>query len=224
MNRSEDAWKSLAGGGFAAFLISSTCIFLAPHAERTFAMEKPANEDATELITFGAGCFWCVEAVFEQLDGVASVESGYSGGTVENPTYQQICTGATGHAEVCRVRYDPKKVGFDELLEVFWKTHDPTTLNQQGNDFGTQYRSVIFYHDQRQKELAEGLKRELDASGAFDAPIVTEIVPAEKFYKAEAYHQNYYANNPRQGYCQSVIGPKMKKFREVFKDRLKSAD
>ena len=185
------------------------------------AREEPAQ---TEVATFGAGCFWCVEAVFLELEGVVAVESGYSGGTLLNPTYEQICTGATGHAEVCRIRYDPAKIGYDDLLEVFWKTHDPTTPNRQGNDVGTQYRSVIFYHNQQQKALAERYKRELDASGAFQSPIVTEIVPAAEFYEAEQYHQDYYRNNPQQGYCRVVIGPKLEKFRKVFTDKLKTGD
>ena len=161
-----------------------------------------------------------MEAVFQELDGVVSVESGYSGGSVPDPSYEQVCTGKTGHAEVCRVRYDPSRVTYAQLLEVFWKTHDPTTLNRQGNDVGTQYRSVIFYHNARQKDLAEKTKRELDASGAFRAPIVTEIEPAAEFYRAEKYHQDYYRINPQQGYCRIVIGPKLEKFRKVFRDRL----
>ena len=175
----------------------------------------------TKLATFGAGCFWCVEAVFQQLEGVVSVESGYSGGTVPNPTYRQVCSGTTGHAEVCQIRYDPTKVSYEELLEVFWKTHDPTTLNRQGADAGTQYRSVIFYHDDRQRELAEQIKRELDEAGIWSKPIVTEISPYRTMYKAEDYHQNYFRTNPNQGYCRAVIQPKVDKFRKVFKDRLK---
>lgn len=185
------------------------------------AREEPAG---TEVATLGAGCFWCVEAVFLELDGVISVESGYSGGDVPNPSYDEICTGRTGHAEVCRIRYDPAKTAYEDLLRVFWQTHDPTTLNQQGSDFGTQYRSVIFFHDQRQKTLAEKYKAELEAAGAFQNPIVTEIVPAADFYKAEQYHQDYYRNNPQQGYCRVVIGPKLEKFRQVFKGKLKEGD
>jgi peptide-methionine (S)-S-oxide reductase len=185
------------------------------------APSSPAAPAQTALATFGAGCFWCVEAVFKELDGVLTVESGYSGGQVENPTYRQVCGGDTGHAEVCQIRYDPAKVGFEELLEVFWKTHDPTTLNQQGADRGTQYRSAVFYHDQKQRELAEAYKKQLDASGAFDAPIVTEIVPFTRFWKAEDYHQDYYAGNPDQPYCQMVVRPKVEKFRKVFGDKLK---
>jgi peptide-methionine (S)-S-oxide reductase len=176
----------------------------------------------TELATFGAGCFWCVEAVFQQLQGVISVASGYAGGEVENPTYQQVCTGTTGHAEVCQIRFDPQQISYDQLLEVFWKTHDPTTLNRQGNDVGTQYRSVIFYHDDQQRALAERRKRELDEAGIWPDPIVTEISPYQTMYPAEDYHQNYYRENPGQGYCQFVIRPKVEKFRKVFGDQLKT--
>jgi len=187
------------------------------------AARKPQSDEiaGTELATFGAGCFWCVEAIFQRLRGVVSVESGYAGGTVENPSYKQVCTGTTGHAEVCRIRYDPTKVTYATLLEVFWKTHDPTTLNRQGYDVGTQYRSVIFYHTEEQRELAEKYKRELDTSGAWDKPIVTEIQPASRFYKAEPYHQNYYNSNPTQGYCTKVVLPKIEKFEKVFKDKIK---
>ena len=198
-----------------------------PVNETTAKQESPAPTPPAEgsaLATFGAGCFWCVEAVFQRLEGVISVESGYAGGTVVNPTYEQVCTGTTGHAEVCRIRFDPAKISYKTLLEVFWKTHDPTTLNRQGNDVGTQYRSVIFFHDETQKALAETYKRELDASGAWDRPIVTEISPAATFYKAENYHQNYYNNNPGKGYCAMVIAPKLEKFRTVFEDKLKPAE
>ena len=175
----------------------------------------------TQVATFGGGCFWCVEAVFQALDGVLAVESGYAGGAVEDPTYEQVCTGATGHAEVCQIRFDPAKVSYLDLLEVFWKTHDPTTLNRQGPDMGTQYRSVVFYHDDEQKTLAEQTKRKLNASGAWDRPIVTEISPFTKFYKADEYHQDYYRRNPRQAYCSAVIRPKMDKFRKAFAEKLK---
>ncbi|MEB2295458.1 MAG: peptide-methionine (S)-S-oxide reductase MsrA [Ignavibacteriaceae bacterium] len=171
--------------------------------------------------TFGSGCFWCTEAIFERLNGVVDVESGYSGGKVENPTYEEVCTGTTGHAEVTQITYDSSVISFDELLEVFWKTHDPTTLNKQGNDIGTQYRSVIFYHNEKQKNLAEKYKTELDKSGAWENPIVTEISPFENFYSAENYHQDYYNNNPNQGYCTFVIAPKLEKFEKVFKSKLK---
>jgi peptide-methionine (S)-S-oxide reductase len=175
-----------------------------------------------ESATFGSGCFWCTEAVFLQLKGVHSVVSGYSGGKVENPTYEQVCSGSTGHAEAIQVSYDPGVVSYPQLLEVFWKTHDPTTLNAQGNDVGTQYRSVIFYHNDEQKRLAEQYKQELDSSGAYNRPIVTEIAPFHKFYPAENYHQNYFELNPRQSYCAYVIQPKVEKFRKVFADRLKT--
>jgi peptide-methionine (S)-S-oxide reductase len=186
------------------------------------AEPKPEKGARTlKTATFGGGCFWCVEAVFQQLKGVDRVVSGYAGGRVPNPTYHQVCSGSTGHAEVAQITYDPQVVSYPELLEVFWKTHDPTTLNRQGNDVGTQYRSIILTHDDEQRQLAEAYKAKLDASGAFDGPIVTEIVPLTKFYPAEDYHQNYYRSNPRQGYCQYVIGPKVEKFRKVFHDKLK---
>jgi peptide-methionine (S)-S-oxide reductase len=170
--------------------------------------------------TFGGGCFWCTEAVFQRLKGVQSVVSGYTGGTVKNPTYYQVCSGTTGHAEAIQITYDPRTTSYEELLEVFWKTHDPTTLNQQGNDYGTQYRSAIFYHDDEQQALAEHYKQKLDASGLFPAPIVTEIVPFTEFYPAETYHQNYYNENAGQPYCRAVIGPKLDKLRELFSDKL----
>ncbi len=174
----------------------------------------------TELATFGSGCFWCVDAVFRELRGVTSVECGYAGGTVESPTYEQVCTGRTGHAEVCQIRFDPSKISYADLLEVFWKTHDPTTPNRQGNDVGTQYRSAIFHHSEKQKEAAEHYKKKLGESGAWDAPVVTEIVPFTKFFRAEEYHQDYFRRNPEKGYCQIVIRPKVDKFRAVFQDRL----
>lgn len=174
-----------------------------------------------DTATFGAGCFWCVEAQFQLLDGVASVTSGFSGGNIKNPSYKEVCMGTTGHAEVCQVVYDNTKISYDELLAAFWQTHDPTQLNRQGNDIGTQYRSVIFYHNEKQKELAEKYKKELNASGAWDKPIVTEISPFTVFYKAEDYHQGYYNENGDQPYCQYVIQPKVEKFRKVFKDKLK---
>jgi peptide-methionine (S)-S-oxide reductase len=176
----------------------------------------------TDTATFANGCFWCTEAIFEQLEGVISAVSGYSGGSVVNPTYKQVCTGETGHAECLQIVYDPKKISFDELLEVFWETHDPTTLNRQGNDIGTQYRSGVFYHNEEQKKKAELYKEKLDKSGAFDNPIVTEITPFTKFYPAEDYHQQYFENNEGANpYCRVVIRPKVDKFRKVFKDKLK---
>lgn len=172
--------------------------------------------------TFGAGCFWCVEAVFQQLEGVHEVVSGYTGGTTDNPTYQEICTGMTGHAEVVQIRFDPSVITYAELLDVFWHTHEPTTLNQQGADHGTQYRSAIFYHDETQRHIAEQSKAEMDNSDTWDAPIVTEITAAATFYPAEDYHHNYFLNNPYQPYCQFVIHPKMRKFTKDFKDKLRT--
>lgn len=175
----------------------------------------------SETATFGNGCFWCTEAVFQQLEGVKKVTSGYSGGHVPNPTYEQVCAKNTGHAEALQIVYDPAVISFDELLEVFWKTHDPTTLNRQGNDVGPQYRSVIFYHNNTQKEKAEAYKARLDKSGAWPDPIVTDIEPFKNFYPAENYHQNYYKLNGKAPYCQYVIRPKLEKFEKVFKDKLK---
>ena len=176
---------------------------------------------ATDTATFGTGCFWCTEAIFQQLEGVEKVTSGYGGGHVANPSYKEVCTGTTGHAECIQVVYDPKKITYDELLEVFWQTHDPTTLNRQGNDVGTQYRSVIFYHNNEQKEKAEKYKAELDKSGAFNNPIVTEVTAFTNFYPAENYHQDYYEQNGDQPYCSLVIRPKVEKFQKVFKSKLK---
>ena len=173
------------------------------------------------VATLGAGCFWCVEALYRELDGVRSVVSGYAGGLVERPTYEQVCTGTTGHAEAVRITFDPAKIDFAALLEVFFKTHDPTTLNRQGHDVGTQYRSAIFYHDDDQRETAERIRRELDASGAWNDPIVTEIEPYTSFFVAEENHQDYFARNPEQAYCRAVVRPKLEEFRKVFADRLK---
>lgn len=192
---------------------------------------KPANgkkeetknmvlKEGLETATFGAGCFWCVEAIFQDLKGVESVASGYSGGKVKNPTYREICTGTTGHAEVIQIHFDPKVISFENLVRVFFTTHDPTTLNRQGADTGTQYRSAIFYHNEEQKEIAERMKKEF-APTIWDDPIVTEISPSADFYIAEDYHQNYFKDNPNQGYCRIVINPKVKKFREMYADWLK---
>jgi peptide-methionine (S)-S-oxide reductase len=180
-----------------------------------------SDTNTFEVASFGNGCFWCTEAIFQQLEGVVKVVSGYSGGHVDNPTYKQVCTGTTGHAECLNVTYDPSKISFDELLEVFWKTHDPTTLNRQGNDVGTQYRSVIFYHNEEQKIKAEKYKAELDKSGAYTSPIVTTIEPFVKFYPAEDYHQNYFNENGSAPYCQLIVRPKVEKFEKVFKAKLK---
>ncbi|CAA9376311.1 MAG: Peptide-methionine (S)-S-oxide reductase MsrA [uncultured Pyrinomonadaceae bacterium] len=175
----------------------------------------------TETATLGAGCFWCVEAVFDDLRGVESVESGYSGGHTENPTYQQVCSETTGHAEVANVSFDPQEISFKEILQVFFAVHDPTTLNRQGNDVGSSYRSAIFYHDENQKRIAEEVIKEVTAEGVYDKPIVTEVTPFDKFYIAENYHQEYFANNPNQPYCAAVVAPKVAKFRQKFVNRLK---
>lgn len=179
-----------------------------------------SNLESVEQATFGGGCFWCTEAVFQQLRGVRSVRSGYSGGHVPNPTYEQVCSKRTGHAEVIQIDYDPSQVRYEDLLEVFFRTHDPTTLDRQGNDIGPQYRSVIFYHNEAQRNAAARAIQALDESGAFDAPIVTAVEPFREFYPAEDYHQNYFAANPRQPYCSFVIAPKVEKFRAAFADRL----
>jgi peptide-methionine (S)-S-oxide reductase len=178
---------------------------LAAPAQTTNAM----NTNKTETADFGGGCFWCMEAVFERLPGVISVTSGFAGGTTENPTYQQVCTETTGHAEVTEIEFDPAKISYDKLLEVFWQAHDPTTLNRQGADEGTSYRSIILYRDKKQQLLAE--KSKLEAQKNFRNPIVTEIVPLKKFYKAEDYHQQYFDNNSNAPYCQVVIAPKLEK-------------
>lgn len=191
--------------------------------------DKPKNPMTTtnvshaqlDTASFGAGCFWCVEAVFQNLKGVATVESGYAGGKISNPTYKEVCSGLTGHAEICRITYDPKVVSYKELLEVFWKVHDPTTLNQQGNDRGTQYRSVVFYYNDEQRKEAEFYKAELDKSGAYSGKIVTEISPMAPFYKAENYHQNYFNENGDQPYCVFVVKPKVEKFKKAFADKVK---
>ena len=175
----------------------------------------------TEIITLGNGCFWCTEAIFQQVKGVTKVTSGYSGGHVENPTYEEVCEKTTGHAEVLQVEFDTTQVTIDEILEIFWQTHDPTTLNRQGNDVGPQYRSVVFYSNAHQKERAEFFKKKLDESGAFGNPIVTAIEPYTNFYVAENYHQDYYNKNGNQPYCYFVIRPKLEKFEKAFKDKMK---
>jgi peptide-methionine (S)-S-oxide reductase len=185
----------------------------------TVTMSENAKLDT---ITFGGGCFWCTEAIFQRLKGVVSVESGYSGGKIKNPSYKEVCTGMTGHAECTQIVYDAKVISLPEIFEVFFKTHDPTTLNRQGGDEGTQYRSVIFYRNEEQKKVAEEIKQGLDKSGAFTAPIVTEITPFTVFYKAEDYHQNYYnENKTKNQYCAYVIVPKIEKFEKYFSDKLK---
>jgi peptide-methionine (S)-S-oxide reductase len=176
---------------------------------------------ALDTATFGAGCFWCVEAQFQMLEGVVKVESGFSGGHVKNASYKEVCAGNTGHAEVCNIVYDPKKISFEEMLYAFWQTHDPTQLNRQGNDVGTQYRSAIFYHNENQKQLAEKYKKKLNDEKVYESPVVTEIAPFTAFYKAEDYHSNYFKNNGEESYCQFVIKPKVEKFQKVFKRKLK---
>jgi len=183
---------------------------------------KSEAPGAVEIATLGGGCFWCLEAVYDQMKGVQSVESGYMGGHTANPSYADVCSGETGHAEVVRVTFDPKVASYADLLNVFFVIHDPTTLNRQGNDEGTQYRSVIFYHSPEQKRVAGHVMEELSARKLYDDPIVTEISPAGVFYPAEDYHQEYFQRNPRQPYCQFVVAPKVAKFRKSFLDRLKS--
>ncbi len=178
-------------------------------------------KNETELATFGGGCFWCVEAIYERVKGVYAAISGYAGGHVADPDYRQVTTGLTGHAEVVQVEFDPAVISYYELLEIFFKTHDPTTLNRQGADVGTQYRSIILYHNEEQRNQAEEIIRELDGAGIYKDPIVTQVEPFEKFYKAEGYHQEYFENNPSQGYCRVVIQPKVEKFEKVFRDKLK---
>ena len=181
-----------------------------------------ANLNEKKVATLGGGCFWCLEAVYEQLQGVAKVESGYSGGAVKNPSYELVCTGTTGHAEVVQITFDPQVITFRELLEVFFTIHDPTTLNRQGADVGTQYRSAIFYHSDEQQAVAEEVIREIEAAGIWDRPIVTEVTPFEVFYRAEDYHQEYFRRNPGQSYCRVVIAPKVAKFRKEHMARLKA--
>jgi len=213
-------------------LLACTSCTIDAQSSKSNQLEKAANETETttneetmattqfELATLGAGCFWCVEAIFQDLKGVESVKSGYTGGHIPNPTYKQVCGGYTGHAEVVQVKFDPSVISFAEILEVFWTTHDPTTLNRQGADVGTQYRSAIFYHSEEQKEIATKSMQEV-ATKIWDDPIVTKLSAASTFYDAEAYHQDYYSSNPYQGYCRVVITPKVTKFRKKFADKLK---
>jgi peptide-methionine (S)-S-oxide reductase len=208
---------------FTIFLITLTgCKQSSSQNHKNEKDNMDQSQDSNlQTATFGSGCFWCTEAIFERVKGVKSVESGYSGGNVANPTYEAVCTGKTGHAEVIQIIYDPKIVSYDELLEIFWKTHDPTTLNRQGADVGTQYRSVVFYHNEEQKQKAESYKIKLNKAEIWEDPIVTEISSLKKFYSAEKYHQDYYEQNQNQGYCSFVITPKIEKFEKVFKDKLK---
>jgi len=203
-------------------LFAVTCLSACGQPQNT--KSKPtmsSSSDKLQTIYLGEGCFWCTEAFFQRINGVISVESGYGGGFVENPTYEQVCDKNTGHVEIAKIVFDPGIVPFKDILEVFWKTHDPTTLDRQGNDVGPQYKSVIYYVSEAQKTEALAYKEALDKSGAFDAPIVTTIEPFKNYYPAENYHQNYYNNNTNQGYCRFVIAPKLEKFEKVFKEKLK---
>ncbi len=196
--------------------------FFTMNASLTMNTNDNKNESfSLQKATFGSGCFWCTEAFFINLKGVTKVESGYSGGKVKNPGYREVCSGLTGHAEVIQITFDPAAVGYEDLLEIFWSTHDPTTLNRQGADEGTQYRSVVFYHNDEQKRMAEQYKQQLEASHVYKTPIVTEISPLMNFYAAEDYHQNYFALNQNQGYCQYVIRPKLEKFKKQYGTKLK---
>ncbi len=210
------------------YLISSFILFFSvscagvnKSTSRDNNKENTMDTTSLDTATFGAGCFWCVEAIFTELAGVEKVLPGYSGGHKDNPTYREVCGGATGHAEVCQIYFDPKVISFEELLEIFWTTHNPTMLNRQGNDIGTQYRSVVFYHNEEQKEAAIKSKAEV-ATKIWEDPIVTEITEFDKFFQAEDYHNDYFANNPNQGYCRVIIEPKVMKFRKQFKDKLKA--
>ncbi len=191
-------------------------------AESSNSITAQAGQTSSfDTATFGAGCYWCVEAQFQMLEGVVKVESGFSGGHVKNPAYREVCEGTTGHAEVCQITYDKTKLSYDDMLQAFWQSHDPTQLNRQGNDVGTQYRSVIFYHNAEQQKIAEDYKKKLNDEKVYDKPVVTEISPATVFYKAEDYHQNYFNQNGDQPYCSYVIQPKVEKFRKVFGSKLK---
>ena len=208
-------------GAYFLFFQKKAPVIPAPDTTPTTTTPDSPAKPTTEIATFGGGCFWCTEAVMQPLKGVEEVVSGYMGGKTVNPTYEDICTGRTGHAEVIQVTFDPAVISFAHLLQVFWQTHDPTTLNQQGADEGTQYRSVVFYHSEQQKAEAEKYKAKLDAAKIFYDPIVTEITASVKFYPAEKYHQDFFRQNPGNGYCRSVIGPKLKKLKELFSDKLK---
>ena len=225
-------WASAVAIGLAWLVVPWVIAWSTPdesgkkEEERQSDMDKPDSEKSGDLkkATFGGGCFWCTEAVFQELKGVESVVSGYSGGETKNPTYREVSTGRSGHAEVIQIQYDPEHTSYEELLEVFWKTHDPTTLNRQGADVGPQYRSIILYHSDEQRELAEKYKRRLNEEKAFTSPVVTEIAKFGTFYAAEKYHQDYFAENPGQPYCRAVILPKLAKFRRAFADKLKKAE
>jgi len=218
------AYLFLAAG--ALFVIARTAARFSARSVRSDVIERISEEatqgilmdnNPTSVATFGNGCFWCTEAVFESIPGVLSVTSGYSGGAIANPTYREVCNGMTGHAEVIQVKYDPSQITYTDLLRAFWQSHDPTTPNRQGNDVGDQYRSVVFFHDQPQKKLAEFFKQELNSSNAFGAAVVTEIAPFQEFYAAEAGHQDYFVKNKSKGYCRMLIQPKLEKFKKVFR-------
>ncbi len=200
-------------------LTVSLCLTLSVNNQAQIKNQKNMND--LEVATLGSGCFWCTEAFFLRVKGVESVVSGYSGSKIKNPTYREVCSGLTGHAEVIQVKFDPSIISFEEVLEIFWNTHDPTTLNKQGADEGTQYRSVVFYHSDSQKKIAEEYKAQLNQSKVYNNPVVTEISPFKEFYSAEEYHQNYYSLNPNQGYCQYVIRPKVEKFNKEYAGKLK---
>jgi len=217
MQRKNYKWQWIIGLVLSTILISYSAV----NSSKSKGDDNSMSDIKLETATFGAGCFWCVEAIFEDLRGVHDVNSGYSGGHVVNPTYKQVTSGTTGHAEVTQIKFDPSVISYEDLLYILWRTHDPTTLNRQGADAGTQYRSAIFYHSPEQKAAAEKSKKETDASDLYSDPIVTEIVPFEAYYEAEDYHQDYYAINPNQPYCKFVIDPKINKFRKEFKDKLK---
>lgn len=188
----------------------------------SFAQNQTDMQEGLEVATIGGGCFWCVEAVYQRLKGVEKVVSGYAGGETTNPTYEEICTGNTGHAEVTQIIYDPSIITYEDIIEIFWHVHDPTTLNRQGNDVGTQYRSIILYHNDEQKAIAENSIQKFEAEKIWgDKSFTTQVVPLDIFYEAEAYHQNYFNNNPNQGYCTYVVAPKVQKFQKDYKDRLK---
>jgi methionine-S-sulfoxide reductase len=211
-----------------AFIIICSSFLVGCNQAKSIEKESSSQNSKTfnmnqkiDTITLGGGCYWCMEAIFQRLKGVENIESGFSGGAMKNPTYREVCTGQTGHAEVVQITYDGSIVSFPEILKIFFTMHDPTTLNRQGNDRGTQYRSVIFYRNEQQKMTAEDLIKALNKSNAYPAPIVTEVKPFEVFYKAEDYHQNYYNENSEEGYCRFVIQPKIEKFEKVFKDYAK---
>ena len=207
----------LTAGAISIFAFSSV------QAQQSNNKDMTDDSEHLAQATLGAGCFWCVEAIFEEVKGVKSVVAGYAGGEITNPSYRQVSSGNTGHAEVTRITFDPSVVSFEQLLEVFWHTHNPTTKNRQGADVGPQYRSVIFYHNDEQKEIAQKSLKKTDSSDLWDDPIVTEVEPISNYSKAENYHQNYYANNPNAGYCTVVIAPKLKKFRKEFSHMLKDS-